>query len=220
MLKRGKVTYRGPIATVASYLQTTCGVPKPTGDFFSLPEWLVDVTAGATSGTSSDSVTTTGEGHDWAALFAKSELATQTEAERAAAATKVCSLPYKHNRTRRPRTSEQRTLSRAIHARLHLNGCPCAIALLHLNGCPCAIALLHRGAGRRLSRSGLRKVDAWLLTSAGNTSLLSHDVRALAHDAWRTMTARSLSLSRSLSLALSLSLSLSISSLASLCRCD
>ena len=35
----------GGDASNAEYLQRTCGVPPPSGVFFSLPEWLVDVTS-------------------------------------------------------------------------------------------------------------------------------------------------------------------------------
>jgi len=87
MLKKGQVTYHGPVGGVASYLQTTCAVPLPKGHFFSLPEWLVDVTSGGgytATATAADGAA--GEAKDWAALFAKSELHKAAASELQAAA--------------------------------------------------------------------------------------------------------------------------------------
>ena len=80
MLKKGRVTYDGPVSTVAEYLHKECGVPPPTGTFFSLPEWIVDVMSEAGVSNANKASST-----DWVALYAKSPLCALRNKEREAA---------------------------------------------------------------------------------------------------------------------------------------
>jgi hypothetical protein len=65
---------------VAEYLQKECGVPPPTGTFFSLPEWIVDVMSEAGVSNANKASST-----DWVALYDKSPLCAQRTKEREAA---------------------------------------------------------------------------------------------------------------------------------------
>jgi len=80
MLKKGQVLYDGPVTSVASYLQETCAIPPPVGIYYSLPEWLVDVTSDGATATPAASAN-----KDWVALYANSALCATASKERAAA---------------------------------------------------------------------------------------------------------------------------------------
>ena len=84
MLKKGEVTYHGAVHGVADYLQTTCGVPAPKGVFFSLPEWLVDVTS--EQGVSNAAASGKQGATDWVDLYSKSPLCAAAIKQRDAAA--------------------------------------------------------------------------------------------------------------------------------------
>jgi hypothetical protein len=89
MLQHGRVIYAGELQRASHYLQTVCNVPPPPDGFFSLPEWLVDVTSAAEkdeAGAARGGEELEGglNGHvngepaadrDWPALYAASKLA-------------------------------------------------------------------------------------------------------------------------------------------------
>ena len=81
MLKRGQVIYDGPVGRVAGYLQETCALAPPTGVFYSLPEWLVDVTSDVGLSNPDASKAT-----DWVGLFKASAACAAVAKERAARA--------------------------------------------------------------------------------------------------------------------------------------
>lgn len=91
MLKSGRTVYNGPTEGAVPFLETVAGLSCPSdGRFFSLPEWLVDVTADAQptevrlghskSGTALEDMSGTvskAERLDFAALYANSDLCKQ-----------------------------------------------------------------------------------------------------------------------------------------------